>query len=82
MGTVTSRKTSPQDITLHYRKFLAVGPSRSLRTMWAKYPKNKLVRAVSEQKIENYRFTLVRLSSCQNLKFGGFTSLLCRVPQK
>ena len=41
-------KTSPQNITLHYRKFLAVRPSRSRRTMWAKYPKNKVIRAVSE----------------------------------
>ena len=38
--TATSTKTSPQNITLHYRKFLAVRPSRSRRTMWAKYPKN------------------------------------------
>ena len=48
--TPTSTKTSPQNITLHYRKFLAVWPSRSRPTKWAKYPKNKLVRAVSEQK--------------------------------
>ena len=48
--TPTSTKTSPQNITLHYRKFLAVWPSRSRLTMWPKYPKNKLVRAVSEQK--------------------------------
>ena len=40
------RKTSPQNITFHYRKFLAVRPSRSRRTMWVKYPKNKLARAV------------------------------------
>ena len=46
--TATSTKTSPQNITLRYRKFIAVRPSRSRRTMWAKYPKNKLVRAVSE----------------------------------
>ena len=48
--TPTSTKTSPQNITLHYRKFLAVWPSRSRLTMWPKYPKNKLVRAVSDQK--------------------------------
>ena len=46
--TATSTKTSPQNITLHYRKFLAVRPSSSRSTMWAEYPKNKLVRAVSE----------------------------------
>ena len=48
--TATSAKTSPQNITLHYCKFLAVWPSRWPRTMWAKYPNNKLQRAVSEQK--------------------------------
>ena len=46
--TATLTKTSPQNITLHYRKFLEVRPSRSRRTMWAKCPKNKLARAVSE----------------------------------
>ena len=48
--TATATKTSPQNITLHYRKFLAVRPSCSRRTMWVKYPKNRLVRAISEQK--------------------------------
>ena len=48
--TPTLTKTSPQNITLHYRRFLAVWPSRSRLTMWPKNPKNKLVRAVSEQK--------------------------------
>ena len=39
--------------------------------MWAKYPKNKLVRAVTGRlKIENGRFTFVLRSGCrQNLKF-------------
>ena len=46
--TATSTKMSPQNITLHYRKFLAVMPSRSRSTMWTKYSKNKLARAVSE----------------------------------
>ena len=46
--TATLTKTSLQNITLHYRKFLEVRPSRSRRTMWAKCPKNKLARAVSE----------------------------------
>ena len=32
--TPTSTKTSPQNITLHYRKFLAVWPSHSRLTMW------------------------------------------------
>ena len=36
-------KTSPQNITLHYRKFFAIISFRSRPTMWAKYPKNKLV---------------------------------------
>ena len=51
--------------------------------MWAKYPKNTLARAVSEQKYriaENERFTFQRSRCCQNLKFGDFTSLLCREP--
>ena len=46
--TATPTKPSPQNITLHCRELLAVRPSPSRRTMWAKYPKNKLVRAVSE----------------------------------
>ena len=45
--TATSTKTSPQNRTLVYCKSFAIIPSRSRRTMWAKYPKNKLVRAVS-----------------------------------
>ena len=46
--TATLMKTSPQNITLHYRKFLAVRSSRSRRTMWVKCPRNKLARAVWE----------------------------------
>ena len=46
--TATSTKTLLQNITLHYRKFLAVRPSRSRSKMWAKYPKNKLILAVSD----------------------------------
>ena len=41
-------ETSPQNITLLWYKPFAIIPSRSRRTMWAKYPKNKLVRAVSD----------------------------------
>ena len=48
--TPTLTKPSPQNITLRYCRFLAVWPSRSRLTMWPKNPKNKLVRAVSEQK--------------------------------
>ena len=59
-ATATSTKTSPQNITLQNRKFLAVRPSRSSRIMWAKYPKNKLVRAISETE----RVTIVR-SRCR-----------------
>ena len=37
------------NMTLQYRNnFFAIITSRSRRTMWTKYPKNKLVRAVSE----------------------------------
>ena len=77
--TATSMKTSPQNITLQYRKFLAVRSStRSRRTMWEKYPKNKLVRVVSEQK-----WRIKERSRCRlNLKFGDFRSLLCRVPHE
>ena len=46
--TATSTKPSPQNVTLHCRELLAVRPSPSRRTLWAKYPKKKLVRAVSE----------------------------------
>ena len=46
--TTTLTKTSPQNITLHYRNFLAVRSSRSRRTMWVKCPKNKLARSVWE----------------------------------
>ena len=48
--TATSTKTSPQNITLHYLKFLAIRPSYLRRTMWVKYPKNRSLRAISEQK--------------------------------
>ena len=37
--TATATTTSPQNITLNYGKCLAVRPSRSRRTMWAKYAK-------------------------------------------
>ena len=44
----TFTKTSPQNITSHKFKSLAIIPSPSRRTMWANYPKTKFVRAVSE----------------------------------
>ena len=46
--TATSTKMSPQNKTLLYYKSFAIIPSRSRPTIWAKYPKNKLVRAISE----------------------------------
>ena len=58
---MTSTKTSPQNITLNYRKFLELRPSRSRRTMWAKYPKNKLVGAVSTVKVENDRLIITKI---------------------
>ena len=48
--TAKLTKTSPHNITLNYCNSLAIIPSRSRVTMWAKYPKNKLVRAVSKLK--------------------------------
>ena len=50
--TATATKTSLQNVTLHNPKPFAIISSRSLRTMWANYPKIELIRAVSEQ---NYR---------------------------
>ena len=47
--TATSMKTSPQNITLRCRT-VSITPSCSRPTMWANYPKNKLARAVSEEK--------------------------------
>ena len=47
-ATATSTRTSPQNITLPYDKSFAVILSRSLLTVWAKYPNNKLVRAVTK----------------------------------
>ena len=46
--TAKLTKTSPHNITVQYCKYLAIIPSRSRVTMWAKYPKNKWVRAVSK----------------------------------
>ena len=73
----TSIKTSSQNITLHYRKSFAIIPSRSRRTMRARNPKNKSVRAVSD-----WRFSAACSSCRQNLKFGDLTSSLRREPQK
>ena len=44
------RKTSPQNITWFYHKSFEIIQSRLRNTIWAKYPKNKLVREVSERK--------------------------------
>ena len=77
--TATSSKTSPQYMTLLYHKSFAVILSRSLPTIWAKYPYNKLLRAV---KIEKERFSVACSRCRQNLKFGNFTSSLCWVPQE
>ena len=49
--TATSSKMSTQNIASYYRNFpdfLGVRTSRSRRTMWAKYRKNKLVQTVFE----------------------------------
>ena len=46
--TATSKKTPPRNITLLYHNFSAVILSRSRLTIWAKYPYNKLVRAVTK----------------------------------
>ena len=43
-----STKTSPPNITWLYHKSFGIIQSHSRPTIWAKYPKNKLVRAVSE----------------------------------
>ena len=43
-------KTSPQNITWLYHKSFTIIQTRSRPTIWVKYPKNKLVRAVSELK--------------------------------
>ena len=48
--TETSTKTSPQNITLQYRKSSEIIPSGSRRTKWPNQPENELVRAVSEYK--------------------------------
>ena len=48
--TATATKPSPQKIIWLYHKFFAIIQSRSRLTMWVRYPKNKLVRAVLELK--------------------------------
>ena len=48
--------------------------------MRAKYPKNKLVRAVSDAKIENERFSVACSRCRQNLKFSDMTSSSRREP--
>ena len=73
-------KTSPQNITLLYHKSFAIIPSCSRLTLSVKYPRNELVREISEWKERNERFT-VACSRC-HLEFGDFMSLLCRGPQK
>ena len=77
-----STKTSSQNITLLYHKSFAIIPSWSRHILLAKYPKNALVREIFKVKKDNERFS-VAFSRCrQNLKFGGFTSSLCRGSQK
>ena len=55
--TATSTKTPPRNVALDHRKFLTFRPSRPRRTMWVKYPKNKLVRAGFRVKTETEIFT-------------------------
>ena len=81
-ATATSTKTSPQNITLLYHKSFAIIPSCSHLTLSVKYPRNELVREISEWKERNERFTVACSRCRQNLEFGDFTSLLCRGPQK
>ena len=49
-GDGRRKRRSPQNITWLYHKSFAIIQSRLRPTMWAKYPKNKLVRAVSKLK--------------------------------
>ena len=81
-ATATSTKTSPQTITLLCHKSFAIIPSWSRLTLSVKYPRNELVREISEWKERNERFTVACSHCRQNLEFGDFTSLLCRGPQK
>ena len=81
-ATATSTKTSPQNITLLYHKSFAIIPSCSRLTLSVKYPRNELVREISEWKERNERFTFACSRCRQNLEFGDSTSLLCRGPQK
>ena len=75
--TATSTKTSSQNINLLYHKSLVIIPSRLRHTLLAKYPENELVR-----EILRWRFSVACSRCRQNLKFGGFTSSLCRGSQK
>ena len=77
--TATSTKTPPQNITLHCRKFLAVRPSPLHRTMWAKYPKNINWYERFLSKNRELYIHICALALSKILKFGDFTSLLCRV---
>ena len=65
-----------ENVTLYHKSF-AIIQCRSRPTIWAKYSKNKLVRAVLRAKTENERFSVACLRCRQNLKFGDFTSSLC-----
>ena len=80
--TATSTKTSSQNITLVYHKSFVIVPSWSSHILLAKYPENELVRDIFKVKKENERFSVVCSRCRQNLKFGGFTSSLCRGSQK
>ena len=80
--TATSTKTSSQNITLVYPKSFVIIPSWSRHILLAKYPENELVRGIFKVKKENERFSVACSRCGQNLKFGGFTSSLCRGPQK
>ena len=59
--TVSSTKTSLQNITLQYRKVFAISPSRSCRTMWAKYPKHKLVRVRFQSKNREWNIHICKV---------------------
>ena len=59
--TTTSTKTSPKNLPLLCSNYFAINPSYSRRSIWAKYPKIKLVReALKKKKKKKERFALVR----------------------
>ena len=56
----TSTKTSPRILPLLCTNYFGIIPSYSRRSIWAKYPKIKLVRVVLELKKKSERFVFAR----------------------